>query len=300
MKSLESLTVLVNSGDKLVCTGKVPSGETVLLTLRPAFPKDEENVLAMVQSLDVTAADVNARFFNALEGKISCAVDSVSGQLTFPAKGWDVSKAIPAKHVLVRETFAIYADPEGLIQKYQLRQTAPEKLEWVYNALDGKKEQELVVSRDEEIHLSKHPDWAKSDNPEEMYLLAMPMQRGVRSLRDITAEHLPMLRALRSRVTAALSDGSAAFEGVLPHHVQCYFHYPPSYYHLHVHCVHLKRTYSGAMSNQIGHAHLLDDVIANVEAQSDFYQRATLSLAIKETHPYAKAILAANAAISVA
>lgn len=62
-------------------------------------------------------------------------------------------------------------------------------------------------------------------------------------------------------------------------------HYPPSYYHLHVHIYHIKST-----GYQVGQAHLLDDVIDNLELEctdpnvEPHYARRTLTYGLVETH----------------
>ena len=62
-------------------------------------------------------------------------------------------------------------------------------------------------------------------------------------------------------------------------------HYPPSYYHLHVHIYHIT-----ASGYQVGQAHLLDDVIDNLEldsangGQEPYYARRTLTYGLVETH----------------
>ena len=69
--------------------------------------------------------------------------------------------------------------------------------------------------------------------------------------------------------------------GVCGNELRVYFHYQPSYYHLHVHFTHLKYV---APKTLIGQAHLLDDVIDNIEnIASDCYQKRTISFCVKES-----------------
>ena len=67
--------------------------------------------------------------------------------------------------------------------------------------------------------------------------------------------------------------------GVKGCNVRVYFHYAPSYYHLHVHFTHLNYETPGAV---VGKAHLLTDVIDNLRIMSDFYQRKTLACILRE------------------
>ena len=58
-----------------------------------------------------------------------------------------------------------------------------------------------------------------------------------------------------------------------------FVHYPPTYWHLHIHFVNVELTQKGVNS---GRAVLLDDIIENIECKSDYYQNASLTMEIKE------------------
>ena len=69
--------------------------------------------------------------------------------------------------------------------------------------------------------------------------------------------------------------------GVPGDELRVYLHYQPSYYHLHVHFTHLK---FAAPRSHVGEAHLMDDVIDNIEhIANDYYQRKTISFSLKES-----------------
>ena len=63
-------------------------------------------------------------------------------------------------------------------------------------------------------------------------------------------------------------------------------HYPPTYFHLHVHFIHSKMLQTA--SAHVGRAILLDDIIDNIENYSpnqdlgDYYQRKTITMEVKE------------------
>jgi m7GpppX diphosphatase len=67
--------------------------------------------------------------------------------------------------------------------------------------------------------------------------------------------------------------------GVPSLQLRVYVHYQPSYYHLHVHFTHLNYDAPGTV---VGRAHLLDDIINNLELQDDFYKRKTLTYILRE------------------
>lgn len=60
--------------------------------------------------------------------------------------------------------------------------------------------------------------------------------------------------------------------------MRIFFHYQPSFYHLHVHFLHLKAEPLGIL---VGQAHLLQDVIENIELNPNYYQQKTLYFNLK-------------------
>lgn len=67
--------------------------------------------------------------------------------------------------------------------------------------------------------------------------------------------------------------------GVKADKLRIYFHYQPSYYHLHVHFTHVKFEAPGTDALR---AHLLEDVIDNIKMNSEFYSHKTLSYVVRE------------------
>ena len=67
--------------------------------------------------------------------------------------------------------------------------------------------------------------------------------------------------------------------GVESDQLRIYVHYQPSYYHFHVHFTHLNYDAPGC---GIGKAHLLQDVIDNIEnIDEDYYRKKTLACVFK-------------------
>ena len=61
--------------------------------------------------------------------------------------------------------------------------------------------------------------------------------------------------------------------------LRIYLHYQPSYYHLHVHFTHLR---FDAPGSGVERAHLLTDVIQNLERDPRYYTERTLSFMIRK------------------
>ena len=66
--------------------------------------------------------------------------------------------------------------------------------------------------------------------------------------------------------------------GVPSSQLHVYIHYQPSYYHLHVHFTHIKLEAPGFGADR---AHLLSDVIENIEQMNDYYKKKTLTYTVR-------------------
>ncbi|KAK2099736.1 hypothetical protein P7K49_021084 [Saguinus oedipus] len=153
---------------------------------------------------------------------------------------------------------------------------------------------------------------------DDLYLIAICHRRGIRSLRDLTPEHLPLLRNILhqgqkteggeadSRQSCLegfyeLSQASLGFiweegldgdmEVILQRYqmtgdrLRVYLHYLPSYYHLHVHFTALGFEAPGS---GVERAHLLAEVIENLECDPKHYQQRTLTFALRADDPLLK------------
>jgi m7GpppX diphosphatase len=137
----------------------------------------------------------------------------------------------------------------------------------------GMQDAELVVSPRKDLCKPYAADATAPALPFEMiramHMLVLTNRRDVRCLRDLTAEHLPMLRNIRAGVRYL----AAAKFGIPASDVLLYMHYAPTFYHLHVHVNHVANYEATPAAKTV----LLDDVIANLELDGGYYAKATLT-----------------------
>lgn len=154
-------------------------------------------------------------------------------------------------------------------------------LDWVYNILEHKKEVERIVFEDpdEELGFVLLPDlkW-DGKTKETLYCLAIIRQRGIKSLRDLNGSHVPLLENIRKQGHEAIKSKY----GVEGTQLRAYFHYQPTFYHLHVHFTFLKHEAPGIFCEK---SHLLETVIDNIRLLPEYYQKATLPFVIRESDP---------------
>lgn len=167
------------------------------------------------------------------------------------------------------ETPAIYT---AHVRPWIASQRAAGRLDWIFNILDGRTEQEDVMLRS---HWSSETDgflllpdlnWDRK-TVSSLHLLALVKRRDLWSLRDLRRKHVPWLRRLRAEVVAGAVEavGQQQTEGPLEEdELKCYVHYQPTYYHFHVHVVHVMLEAEGGTQN-VGKAWELGGLIAALE-----------------------------------
>lgn len=157
-------------------------------------------------------------------------------------------------------------------------ESASFNLQWVYNILEKKKEADRIVFEDPDpktgFVLLPDLKWDGSQ-VENLYLVAIVHDRSLRSIRDLRQQHLGLLQNIQDKGALAIENKYNVSEEKL----RIFFHYQPSYYHLHVHFTHLNYDSPG---QKAGKAHLLAEVIGNIHIDGDHYEKKTLSFSINE------------------
>ena len=83
-------------------------------------------------------------------------------------------------------------------------------------------------------------------------------------MRELNGSHLDLLRNIRDESFAAIER----VFGLKKSQVRCFLHYAPTYWHLHVHFVHVNLVNKAV---NVGRALLFEDVIDNIEADGAYY-----------------------------
>lgn len=150
----------------------------------------------------------------------------------------------------------------------------------MYNILEHKQEADRIVFEDEcrtnGFVILPDLKW-DGKTLETLYLIAIVHRHSLKSLRDLNETHLLLLKNIRDKGISVIREKY----GVERSQLRIYLHYQPSFYHLHVHFTYLKYEAPGIRCER---SHLLDTVIDNIELMPDYYQRATLSFVLNDTH----------------
>ncbi|XP_017465904.1 PREDICTED: m7GpppX diphosphatase [Rhagoletis zephyria] len=228
-------------------------------------------------SIFSAALQVHTEFINNIYGSFRCIpsteLNGIKTTVVYPATEKHIEKYSLTQKYLITETPALY---EQLTLPYITNSQF--SLDWVYNILEHRQETDRIVYEDSdpETGFILLPD-LKWDGKtlETLYLLAITRKRDIKSLRDLNSTHLPLLRNLRAGIAEAIEKRY----GLCASQLRIYFHYQPSFYHLHAHINPVRGDAPGIWCEK---SHMLDIVISNIELMSDYYQRVTLPFVLFE------------------
>lgn len=239
---------------------------------------------AVVQTREIAANDIY-HWAVALLRQDLAHHPAAKVNVIWPASPVHVRKYAQQALHLVRETPALYT---RVVAPWVAEQTGPDRLRWVHNILYEGAEQDRVVYRDFAESAADDgflvlPDM-KWDGVslDALYLVALVYRDDVRSLRDLRPVHRDWLIALNNRIRAVVP---ACYNyAVHADELRIFVHYPPSYYHFHIHVVNIRHPGLGD-GIAAGRAVLLEDVIESLGflGERGFMNR-TLTYVMGENH----------------
>jgi m7GpppX diphosphatase len=167
----------------------------------------------------------------------------------------------------VTETPEIYASH---IRPYMQSQREAGRLQWVWNIIEGKTEVEDVIYRtplgqsaeNEGFLLLPDLNWDRK-TMQSLHLLGLVERTDIWSVRDLRKKHLPWLRHMREKFLHATVESYPELE---EDQVKLYVHYQPTYYHFHIHIVHV--ALEAGATQATGKAIGLESIIEQLECMA--------------------------------
>ena len=167
---------------------------------------------------------------------------------------------------IVMETPEIYRDR---VRPFMQAGREEGRLNWVYNIIEGRKEAEDVIYRtplgrdgDEGFLMLPNLHWDRK-TIEALHLLGIVERRDLWSLRDLRRKHIPWLRHMKAKMIDATVKTYPQIEA---DQLKLFCHYHPTYYHFHIHVVHVMLEATSTQS--VGKAVALDSIIEQLEAMA--------------------------------
>ncbi|CAL8264149.1 unnamed protein product [Lota lota] len=246
---------------------------------------DDQEAVVILQKTPIRE-DTVAEMFSGSRLKLEMRNDIYSTYHLQPPAHLNVIKATvvcPAteKHVKkyqVQESFLVEETGEDYLSiTLPYIQEQSFSLQWVFNILEKKAEADRIVYEDPDpdVGFVLLPDFKWDQKQmEDLYLIAIVHRRDLKSLRELTAAHLPLLQNISSKGKGAVLERY----GLPASKLRVYLHYQPSYYHLHVHFTALGSEVRGC---GVERAHLLSDVVQNLQSDGQHYRKRTLCFPLR-------------------
>ncbi|KAK4693184.1 m7GpppX diphosphatase, partial [Lecanoromycetidae sp. Uapishka_2] len=267
---LEKLLNQDQGGRRVTLFGLINGIQALLTAERAAFPSDVKTLEAFHTSLtrisNLGDNDIY-RWYLASSGSTDSAPPDLKLNLIYPCTDKHIKKYSPQTVRMVTETPQIYKDH---VRPYMQKMRDEGRLNWVFNIIEGRAEQEDVLLRDpgqgagddERFLLAPDLNWDRKTLTS-LHLLALVERRDIWSLRDLKKGHVVWLKHLREKV---LDATVGLYEGVERDMLKLYVHYQPTYYHFHVHVVHVMAEATSTQST--GKAFGLENLISQLDTMA--------------------------------
>ncbi|KAI2790345.1 hypothetical protein POX_d05855 [Penicillium oxalicum] len=261
------------NGRRISLLGTIDKQQGILTAERAAFATESLEVIQAFHSAisrvkNLGDNDIYRWYLASSTGGSGQTADSQQDlklNLIWPCTAKHIKKYSDQQVRMVTETPEIYRE---YVRPFMQAKREEGHLNWVFNILEGRTEQEDVIMRDagqgpEDAFLML-PDlnWDRK-TMNSLHLLALVHRRDIWSLRDLQKKHIPWLKYLRQRVLEATVK---MYPGLEEDQLKLYVHYQPTYYHFHIHVVNVMLE-AGA-TQATGKAFGLENIISQLETMS--------------------------------
>ncbi|KAF2719138.1 scavenger mRNA decapping enzyme [Polychaeton citri CBS 116435] len=259
-------------GRRLCLLGTIGHEPALLLAERAPFATDE----GYVRSINLLVKNVNNLGDNDIyhwymanslpeNGVDQPTPPDVKINLIYPCKESHIRKYSFQQSRSVTETPDIYV---RYMRPYMERYREEGRLNWVFNILEGRTEQEDIVFRshqtdkNDDFLLLPDLNWDRTTIGS-LHLLGIVERRDIWSVRDLKKSHVPWLKHLRETLIEAVTKLYSDIESDM---LKLYIHYQPTYYHFHIHVVHINLDPTATQG--VGKALALDHIISQLETMA--------------------------------
>ncbi|KAF2690404.1 scavenger mRNA decapping enzyme [Lentithecium fluviatile CBS 122367] len=265
------LTRLLNqdqAGRRISLLGTIDSQPGLLIAERAAFATDHAHLASFPTSLsrvkNLGANDIYFWFLaNSGAGKAGGGDLDVPPDfklnLIYPCTEKHVKKYSAQGVRMVTETPETYA---SYVKPWIQRQREKGTLNWIFNIIEGRSEQEDVIYREtgeEGFLLLPDLNWDRK-TMSSLHLLGLVERRDIWSVRDLKKGEVQWLKHMREK----FSDATVKlYPEIEKDQLKLYVHYQPTYHHFHIHIVHVALE-SGA-TQAVGKALSLENIISQLE-----------------------------------
>ncbi|KAF2197167.1 scavenger mRNA decapping enzyme [Delitschia confertaspora ATCC 74209] len=262
------------AGRRISLLGTIDSQPAILIAERAAFSTTNshlENFSTFLTNIKNLGANDIYSWFLASTTTTSSPSSSLSSSsppdlklnLIHPCTEQHVRKYSAQGVRTVTETPQIYQDH---VRPFIEKKREKGSLNWVYNIIEGRTEQEDVVYREtgeaEGFLLLPDLNWDRTTLPS-LHLLGLVERRDIWSVRDLRKSHVAWLRHMRTKLLDATVK---LYPTIEKDQLKLYVHYQPTYHHFHIHIVHV--ALEAGATQAIGKALGLENIISQLETMA--------------------------------
>ncbi|RMZ72632.1 hypothetical protein GMOD_00007642 [Pyrenophora seminiperda CCB06] len=263
------LVRLLNSdqaGRRISLLGTIDDKPALLLAERAAFDTTPDTLSHFSTSLrnikNLGANDIYAWFLANSNPQQEHPPPDFKLNLIYPCTEKHIKKYEAQRLRVVTETPEIYAN---YVRPYMRAQREKGALNWVYNIIEGRTEQEDVMYResgDEGFLLLPDLNWDRKTMGS-LHLLGIVERRDIWSVRDLDKGMVGWVRHMREKIVEATVG---LYPEIERDELKLYVHYQPTYYHFHVHIVHV--SLEAGSTQATGKALGLENIISQLETMA--------------------------------
>ena len=148
-----------------------------------------------------------------------------------------------------------------------------ENTSWIKDIINGKKEQENIIYIDDEMLILKE---LSMNNLKKFYILGFPIKK-IYNMREITKKDILIL----DKLVLKMREIAEKTYNIPKESLYNFFHYHPSFYHLHIHCTFIMNP---ILSNKFLRHHLYERVRGNILKDKNYYKKKSLYFEIPKNH----------------
>ncbi|KAK3994910.1 putative scavenger mRNA-decapping enzyme DcpS [Cladorrhinum sp. PSN332] len=256
------------AGRRVSLLGQIDSLPALLIIERAPFPSSPDTLASIPTTLlslrNLGANDIYHWYLaNSSSSPGPNSDHDLKINLIYPCTSKHIKKYSKQPVRYITETPEIYATH---VKPYIQSQRDAGHLDWVFNILSGKSEASDVIYRTpylsdpvEGFLLLPDLNWDRK-TLEALHLLGLVERRDIWSLRDLKKKHLTWLKHMKHKFLEATTK---VYPEIERDQLKLYVHYQPTYYHFHIHIVHVQLE-AGA-TQATGKAVGLDMIIGQLE-----------------------------------
>lgn len=200
---------LDQAGRRITLLGAIDSSKALLTVERAAFPNDTELLRTLhgaLTNIENLGDNDIYRWYLASSGVSDGEVADLKLNLIYPCSEAHIRKYSPQGVRMVTESADIY---KNHIHPYMRKKRDEGRLNWVFNIIEGRTEQEDVILRDngqgsadDAFLMLPDLNWDRKTITS-LHLLGLVERRDIWSLRDLKKSHTPWLKHMREKMLDA-------------------------------------------------------------------------------------------------